>query len=145
MAVALVGPQELAVARAVLSRREGGWWDSARIGMGPPPVETEQGWLVVYHGVRETVSGGLYRAGLALLDLDDPAHVLRRSAEWVLGPGADYEVSGDVPNVVFPCGLVHHRDTDALYLYYGAADTRVGLATASCADVLDYLLACPPG
>ena len=98
----------------MLSRREGGWWDSARIGMGPPPVETEHGWLVVYHGVRETVAGGLYRAGLALLDLDDPAHVLRRSAEWVLGPGADYEVSGDVPNVVFPCGLVHHRDTDAL-------------------------------
>jgi predicted GH43/DUF377 family glycosyl hydrolase len=63
----------------------------------------------------------------------------------VLGPGADYEVSGDVPNVVFPCGLVHHRDTDMLYLYYGAADTRVGLATASCAEVLDYLLACPPG
>ena len=98
--------------------------------MGPPPLETEHGWLVVYHGVRQTVAGGLYRAGLALLDLDEPARVLRRSDEWVLGPGADYEVSGDVPNVVFPCGLVHHRDTDTLYLYYGAADTRIGLATA---------------
>ena len=63
----------------------------------------------------------------------------------MLGPGADYEVSGDVPNVVFPCGLVHHPDTDELYLYYGAADTRVGLATASRADVLAYLLECPPG
>ncbi len=129
----------------VLSRRQGGWWDSARIGMGPPPLETEHGWLVVYHGVRQTVAGGLYRAGLALLDLDQPAVVLRRSEEWVLGPGADYEVSGDVPNVVFPCGLVHHRHSDRLFLYYGAADTRIGLATASRADVLDYLLACPPG
>ena len=115
----------------MLSRRQGGWWDSARIGMGPPPLETEHGWLVVYHGVRQTVAGGLYRAGLALLDLDQPAVVLRRSEEWVLGPGADYEVSGDVPNVVFPCGLVHHRESDKLFLYYGAADTRIGLATAS--------------
>ena len=71
--------------------------------------------------------------------------MLRRSEEWVLGPGADYEVSGDVPNVVFPCGLVHHPSTDKLCLYYGAADTRIGLATASCSDVLEYLLACPPG
>ena len=129
----------------VMGRREGGWWDSARIGMGPPPLETEHGWLVVYHGVRQTVAGGLYRAGLALLDLEQPSTVLRRSEEWVLGPGADYETSGDVPNVVFPCGLVHHRESDRLHLYYGAADTRIALATASCSDVLEYLLACPPG
>ena len=129
----------------VLDRREGGWWDSARVGMGPPPLETEHGWLAVYHGVRQTVAGGLYRAGLALLDLEQPAVVLRRSDEWVLGPEAAYEVSGDVPNVVFPCGLVLHRDSDRLFLYYGAADTRIGLATASLSDVLAYLLACPPG
>jgi predicted GH43/DUF377 family glycosyl hydrolase len=129
----------------VLSCRQGGWWDSARIGMGPPPLETEHGWLVVYHGVRQTVAGGLYRAGLALLDLDEPSVVLRRSEEWLLGPGADYEVSGDVPNVVFPCGLIHHADSDKLFLYYGAADTRIGLATASRADVLAYLLSCPRG
>ncbi len=127
----------------VLGRRQGGWWDSARVGMGAPPLETEHGWLVVYHGVRETVAGGLYRAGLALLDLEEPTRVLRRSEEWVLGPEAPYEVSGDVPNVVFPCGLVHHADSDDLYLYYGAADTRIGLATAKRADVLEYLLACP--
>jgi predicted GH43/DUF377 family glycosyl hydrolase len=123
----------------VLSRRRGGWWDSARIGMGPPPLETEDGWLVVYHGVRDTVAGGLYRAGLALLDREDPSVVLRRSEEWVLGPSADYEVTGDVPNVVFPCGLVHDEATDRLFLYYGAADTRVGLATASRSDVLGWL------
>jgi beta-1,2-mannobiose phosphorylase / 1,2-beta-oligomannan phosphorylase len=127
----------------VLGRRQGGWWDSARVGIGPPPIETEHGWLVVYHGVRQTVAGGLYRAGLALLDLEEPARVLRRSDEWVLGPNADYEVSGDVPNVVFPCGLVHDRDDDKLFLYYGAADTCIGLATARCSEVLDYLLACP--
>jgi len=127
----------------VLGRREGGWWDSARVGMGPPPLETEHGWLVVYHGVRQTVAGGLYRAGLALLDLEEPARVLRRSEEWILGPGADYEVSGDVPNVVFPCGLVHHAESDRLSLYYGAADTRIALATARCSEVLEYLLSCP--
>ena len=62
--------------------------------------------------------------------------MLRRSEEWVLGPGADYEVSGDVPNVVFPCGLVHDQDSDKLFLYYGAADTRIGLATARCSEVI---------
>jgi predicted GH43/DUF377 family glycosyl hydrolase len=129
----------------VMGRRQGGWWDSERVGIGAPPLETEHGWLLVYHGVRQTVAGGLYRAGLALLDLEEPTKVLRRSEEWVLGPGADYEVSGDVPNVVFPCGLVHHAETDKLFLYYGAADTRIGLATANRADVLDYLLACPSG
>jgi beta-1,2-mannobiose phosphorylase / 1,2-beta-oligomannan phosphorylase len=118
--------------------REGGWWDSARIGIGPPPLETEHGWLLVYRRVRQTVAGGLYRAGLALLDLEQPATVLRRADEWVLGPGADYEVSGDVPNVAFPCGLVHHARNDRLFLYYGAADTRIALATASCSEVLKY-------
>lgn len=129
----------------VLARRPGGWWDTARVGMGPPPLETEHGWLSVYHGVRETVAGGLYRAGLALLDLEDPTKVIRRSEEWVLGPQAQFEVTGDVPNVVFPCGLVHDADADTLYLYYGAADTRIGLATASHSRVMEYLLDCPPG
>ena len=87
LAVALVGPQELARARAGDGPPRGGWWDSARIGIGPPPLETEHGWLVVYHGVRQTVAGGLYRAGLALLDLERPATVLRRADEWILGPG----------------------------------------------------------
>lgn len=128
-----------------MGRRPGGWWDSARIGMGPPPLETEHGWLVVYHGVRETVAGGLYRAGLALLDLEQPTKVLRRSDDWVLGPHAQYEITGDVPNVVFPCGLVNQPDEETLHLYYGAADTRIGLATARRSEVLDYLLSCPEG
>ena len=94
--------------------------------------------------MRETVAGGLYRAGLALLDLEAPATVLHRSEEWVLGPQAEFEVTGDVPNVVFPCGLVRDDETDTLSLYYGAADTRIGLATADCSEVLDYLLDAPP-
>ena len=127
----------------VLDARGGGWWDSARIGMGPAPMETPDGWLVVYHGVRQTVAGSLYRAGLALLDLEAPSRVLRRSDEWVLGPSETYELTGDVPGVVFPCGLVHDPETDELRLYYGAADTCIGLATASLTEVLDYLRSCP--
>ena len=127
----------------VFSRRPGGWWDSARIGMGPPPIETEHGWLVLYHGVRRTVAGELYRVGLALLELEQPARVIRRSADWVLGPQAPYEVTGDVPGVVFPCGLVHDAEADRLRLYYGAADTCVGLATARMSDVMSLLMSGP--
>jgi len=126
----------------VLEARPGGWWDSARVGMGPPPIETPEGWLVVYHGVRATVAGALYRVGLALLDLDDPARVLRRCDEWVLGPAESYELMGDVPGVVFPCGLVHDPGTDQLRLYYGAADTCVAVATSTLSDVLQYVRSC---
>lgn len=124
----------------VMSAREGGFWDCARIGIGPPPLETPEGWLLVYHGVRQTVAGSLYRAGLALLDLDDPSRVVRRCAEWVLGPSATYEQTGDVPGVVFPCGLLHDVDQDRLRLYYGAADTCLAVATASYSEVLDFVL-----
>lgn len=126
----------------VLGARPGGWWDSARIGMGPPPIETPAGWLVIYHGVRQTVAGALYRAGLALLDLDDPAKVVRRCSDWVLGPSEAYELTGDVPGVVFPCGVVHDPTTDELRLYYGAADTCVAMASASLSDVLGYVQEC---
>ncbi|MGI8682107.1 MAG: hypothetical protein ACR2JO_08255 [Mycobacteriales bacterium] len=123
----------------VMGARVGGWWDSARIGIGPPPLETEDGWLVVYHGVRQTVAGALYRAGLALLDLDQPAKVLRRAEDWVLGPQTSYELVGDVPGVVFPCGLVYDDKTDQIRVYYGAADSQVALATASLSDVMAFL------
>ena len=124
----------------VLSPREGAWWDSLRIGLGPPPLRTEHGWLLVYHGVKQTVSGDIYRVGLALLDLDEPAHVLRRLPSWILSPTAPYERTGDIPNVVFPCGLLHDEATDELRLYYGAADTSICLASARLSDVLDALL-----
>jgi predicted GH43/DUF377 family glycosyl hydrolase len=124
----------------VLAARQGGWWDSARIGIGPPPIETPEGWLLIYHGVRVTVAGALYRAGLALLDLEDPTKVRRRCAQWILGPHEPYELIGDVPGVVFPCGLIHSPGSDELRLYYGAADSCIALATASLSDVLDFVL-----
>ena len=129
----------------VLPARAGGWWDSARTGIGPPPLETDDGWLVIYHGVRQTVAGAIYRVGAALLDLDDPSRVLRRSDEWLLGPSAEYEQVGDVPGVVFPCGMVQPPGTDELRLYYGAADTKVALATGRLSELLEYLRTCPEG
>jgi predicted GH43/DUF377 family glycosyl hydrolase len=127
----------------VLKPRDGAWWDALRIGTGPPPLRTEHGWLLIYHGVKDTVAGEIYRVGLALLDLDEPTRVLRRLPSWVLAPLAPYERTGDVPNVVFPCGLLHDPDTDELRLYYGAADSSICLATANLRDVLDGLLAEP--
>ncbi|MDI3297852.1 MAG: glycosidase [Bacillota bacterium] len=120
-----------------------GWWDSARVGLGAPPIETPHGWLLIYHGVRVTASGSLYRVGLALLDLEEPTHVLRRSEEWVMSPRAAYERSGDVPGVIFPSGAIWDRASDELRLYYGAGDDKVALATARMSEVLAYLEGCP--
>jgi predicted GH43/DUF377 family glycosyl hydrolase len=127
----------------VLQPRAGAWWDSLRIGIGPPPIRTEHGWLLVYHGVKETIAGGIYRVGLVLLDLHEPTQVVRRLPTWILAPLAPYERTGDVPNVVFPCGLIHDRLTDEVRLYYGAADSSICLATSRLADLLDAVLAAP--
>jgi len=123
----------------LLNARRGGWWDANKIGLGPPPLRTDNGWLVCYHGVKVSASGSLYRIGLALLDLDDPRIVIARGNEWVFGPHASYERSGDVPDVVFPCGWVLREDGDTLYMYYGAADSVVCLATASLRDLLAHI------
>ena len=130
----------------LLEARNGAWWDAGKIGLGPPPLETPEGWLLCYHGVHATASGPIYRVGLALLDLDDPRIVIRRTDEWVMGPVAPYELHGDVNKVVFPNGWVHDPVTDALSLYYGAADKVVALATARLRDVIAHVLAAPePG
>ena len=129
----------------LLEARDGAWWDAGKIGLGPPPLETADGWLVLYHGVHLTGDGPIYRAGLALLDLDDPTKVLRRTDEWVFGPSAPYEISGDVGRVVFPCGWIRDEATDQLHIYYGGADTVVGVATARFSDVLARLLEAPAG
>jgi beta-1,2-mannobiose phosphorylase / 1,2-beta-oligomannan phosphorylase len=123
----------------VLGPREGAWWDATRIGLGPPPLRTEDGWLLIYHGVKATVAGEIYRVGLALLDLKEPTRVVSRLSSWVLAPTAPYERTGDVPNVVFPCGLIHDEASDELRLYYGAADSTICLASARLRDVLDAL------
>jgi beta-1,4-mannooligosaccharide/beta-1,4-mannosyl-N-acetylglucosamine phosphorylase len=127
----------------LLPAREGAWWDAGKIGLGPPPLETPEGWLLLYHGVRTTASGSIYRAGLALLDLEDPRLVLHRTDEWVFGPSEPYEQTGDVGGVVFPCGWIHDPITDELRIYYGAADSAIALATASLSDVLAYVRSCP--
>ncbi len=127
----------------LMETRRGNWWDAHRIGTCPPPLETPEGWLLGYHGVRNTVAGAIYRFGLALLDLEDPARILRRCDEWVFAPSAPYERTGDVGNVVFPCGWIHDAPSDTLRLYYGAADTCIGLATAKMSEVMAYVLSCP--
>lgn len=123
----------------VLKARQGAWWDANKIGLSPPPVETSEGWLLLYHGVRQTPSGSIYRLGLALLDLEDPTKVVRRGASWIMSPEEDYERVGDVPDVVFPCGVTHHKETDELYIYYGAADTSIALAVGKCSQLLEWL------
>jgi predicted GH43/DUF377 family glycosyl hydrolase len=127
----------------LLHAREGAWWDAGKIGLGPPPLETPEGWLILYHGVHYSASGALYRVGLALLDLDDPRIVLHRSDEWVMGPVEPYELAGDVAGVVFPGGWVHDDATDELRVYYGAADSSVAVATARLSDVVAYIRSCP--
>jgi predicted GH43/DUF377 family glycosyl hydrolase len=121
----------------VMQPRRGAWWDALRIGIGPPLLRTEQGWLLIYHGVKETVGGGVYRVGLALIELDEPTHVIHRRAGWIFAPLAPYEREGDVPNVVFPCGFIYDEASNEVRLYYGAADTSICVATAQ----LDELLA----
>ena len=123
----------------LLEARDGAWWDAGKIGLGPPPLETPDGWLLCYHGVHATAAGPIYRIGLALLDLDNPRVVLRRTDEWALAPTAPYERSGDVNKVVFPTGWVLDEGSDTLSLYYGAGDSVVALATARLGDVLDHM------
>jgi predicted GH43/DUF377 family glycosyl hydrolase len=123
----------------LLPARRGAWWDANKIGLSPPPIETDEGWLVLYHGVRHHASGSLYRIGLALFDKEDPALCLRRGQSWMFGPEAPYETKGDVDNVVFPCGYTVAPDGDTLRVYYGAADTSICLATGSIRELLAWL------
>src|SRR5574342_336261 len=117
--------------KIMLEARRGAWWDANKIGLSPPPIETPTGWLVIYHGVRQTAAGSIYRLGLALFDLQTPEICLKRSDEWVFGPQEPYEQRGDVDNVVFPCGTTIAPDRDTLRMYYGAADSSIALATGS--------------
>jgi predicted GH43/DUF377 family glycosyl hydrolase len=122
-----------------LEARRGAWWDANKIGLSPQPIETPEGWLIIYHGVRQTPAGCLYRLGLALLDLEDPVKVIRRGDEWIFGPDEPYERVGDVGDVVFPCGVTVNRETDELRIYYGAADTSIAIASGKVSELLDWL------
>ncbi len=123
--------------RMLIPARRGAWWDANKIGLSPPPLRTEQGWLILYHGVRTTASGSIYRLGLALLDLENPSTVIARSDEWIFAPEEEYELSGDVDKVVFPCGWV--AEGDEVKLYYGGADMCIALATARISELLEWL------
>ena len=125
----------------LLYAREGGWWDARKIGLSPQPIRTSSGWLIMYHGVRQTTSKASYRLGLALLDPEDPRKVLHRSEGWVFGPREMYERSGDVNDVVFPCGWV--LVDDEIRIYYGSADVSVSMASAKLSDILEYIHGCP--
>jgi beta-1,4-mannooligosaccharide/beta-1,4-mannosyl-N-acetylglucosamine phosphorylase len=114
-------------------------WDDTKIGAGPPPIETSEGWLLLYHGVKTTCNGQVYRMGGAILDLDEPWKVLYRSAFYLFGPEEPYECNGDVPNVVFPCGLLADAETGRLAIYYGGADTVMGLAFADLGEVVGFI------
>jgi predicted GH43/DUF377 family glycosyl hydrolase len=115
--------------RIVIQPRRSGNWDREKVGLGPPPLETPSGWLVLFHGVKGTAAGSLYRVGTALLDRDEPSIVLARGDEWVFGPEAHYELQGDVPGVVFPTGWILQQD-GRVRIYYGAADSTVAVAFA---------------
>jgi predicted GH43/DUF377 family glycosyl hydrolase len=125
--------------KLMMEARLGGWWDANKIGLSSPPIETEKGWLVIYHGVRQNAAGSIYRLGLALFDLHSPERCLKRSDEWIFGPEKPYEQRGDVDNVVFPCGCTIAPDGDTIHLYYGAADSSIALASGSIHASLDWL------
>ena len=114
-------------------------WQSTKIGAGPIPIETPEGWILFYHGVLTSCNGFVYSFGAALLDLDKPWKVIRRSAPYLLSPQTYYECVGDVPNVAFPCATLYDPPTGRIAIYYGGADTVVALAFAYMGDVLSFL------
>jgi predicted GH43/DUF377 family glycosyl hydrolase len=123
----------------MMDARKGAWWDANKIGLSPPPIETPEGWLVIYHGVKLSCGGCIYRLGLALFDLKKPETLLKRGNQWFFAPEEPYEKQGDVGNVVFPCGYTIGSDGDSINIYYGAADTCIALATGSIKEMLNWL------
>jgi len=116
-----------------------GGWQSLKIGPGPVPVKTKQGWLMFYHGVNLTCNGMVYRTGAALLDLEQPWKVLYRTAPFLLGPQENYECVGDVPNVVFPVSTLQDAPTGRIAIYYGASDTTTCLAFCQVDEILKFV------
>lgn len=114
-------------------------WQSTKIGPGPTPIETDEGWLLIYHGVITTCNGFVYRMGAALLDLDEPWRVKYRSKDYLLAPWELYECVGDVPNVVFPCAALTDSATGRIAIYYGCADTVTGIAFTTVDELLHFV------
>lgn len=121
------------------------YWESAKIGPGAPPLKTDEGWLVIYHGCRQSMNGFSYQAGAMLLDLENPSRVIGKMRRCLMTPQESYERVGNVPNVVFPTAVVRHgKDADELKIYYGAADTCMCVATASETELVNLCLADGP-
>ena len=123
--------------RYVMGPKEG--WQSTKIGAGPIPIETTEGWLLIYHGVLTSCNGFVYSAGAALLDIDKPWQVLYRTAPYIMSPQKLYECVGDVPNVVFPCAALFDAPTGRIAIYYGAADTVTCLACTQVDALIEYI------
>ncbi len=116
-----------------------GSWCYTKVGAGPIPIETSEGWLLIYHGVLTSCNGYVYSMGAVLLDLDQPWKVIYRAAPYLMSPQMLYECVGDVPNVVFPCAALVDGDTGRVAIYYGAADTVVGLAFTTVGALVDFV------
>ncbi|PTW00863.1 beta-1,4-mannooligosaccharide/beta-1,4-mannosyl-N-acetylglucosamine phosphorylase [Halanaerobium saccharolyticum] len=116
-----------------------GGWQSTKIGPGPAPIETSEGWLLIYHGVLNSCNGFVYSMGAALLDLEKPWQVKYRTEPYLLSPQEDYECVGDVPNVAFPCATLHDPDTGRMAIYYGGADTVVALAYTKIDELVEFI------
>ena len=123
--------------RFVMGATDG--WQSTKIGAGPIPIETDEGWLVIYHGVLTSCNGFVYSFGAALLDLDEPWKVIHRGEPYLLSPQKNYEQVGDVPNVAFPCASIVNGDTGQIAIYYGGADTVVCLAFGYVHEIIDFV------
>ncbi len=127
--------------RHVMERGGNGWWQGLKIGGGPAPIETSEGWLMFYHGVANTCNGYVYSMGAAILDRDEPAKVKYRCRNYVLTPELPYEETGFVPNVVFPCATLQDPATGRIAIYYGAADSYVALAFTTLEEIVGYIKA----
>lgn len=125
--------------RYVMGKGGSGWWQGTKIGAGPIPIETTEGWLLFYHGVITTCNGFVYSYGAVLLDIDDPGKVLFRTRDYLHTPEKPYETSGFVPNVVFPCASLADADTGRIAIYYGAADTYTGIAFTRADELIEYI------
>jgi len=119
-----------------------GWtWESTKIGAGPTPIETPEGWLLIYHGVLTSCNGYVYSMGAALLDLDEPWKVKARARDYLISPQMLYEQVGDVPNVVFPCAALVDGPTGRITVYYGGADTVVCIAHGHVGEIVEWVKA----
>ena len=125
--------------RRVMAKGGSGWWQGTKIGGGAIPIETSEGWLLFYHGVSGTCNGYVYSIGAAILDKDDPSKVLYRTRDYLLTPEKEYEVTGFVPNVAFPCATLQDAETGRIAIYYGAADTYVAVAYAQVDELIKYI------